>query len=118
MLAKAPAVTSIEAQMLMRDAYESTYRIHNHATDNDPLALVKHYAAEDIDAFDPLQERLEAYNNAGVLKYTGTTFDVFMQYPRYRGDSIILACLKLMKKEVEAKEEAMRRLEEEKRKGQ
>ncbi len=105
---------SIEAQMVMQDAYETTYGIHDHERQSDHLALVRKRPAEDIEAFDHTSDRLTMFHNAGVLKYTGITFDNFMDMPRHRGDTLMLACQEIGRKELEEREKAQKRLEEEK----
>lgn len=116
LLAKAPVLKSVEAQIVMQDAYETTYGIHNHELQNDHLALVRKRPAEDVEAFDYTTDRLMLYNAAGVLKYTGITFDRFMDLPRHRGDTLMLACQDIAKKELEEQAKAQQRLEEEKAK--
>ena len=115
LLKHAPALTSIEAQLVMFDAYEVTYGIFDHSKKTDMAIVLKH-EAEDIEVFDPTTERLILYHNAGVLKYTGITFDRFLELPRHRGETLMLASQELMKQELEEKRKAAAALEEEKQK--
>jgi hypothetical protein len=116
LLKVAPVISSVETQLLMRDAYETTYGIHDHARQTDDMSLIRHRPAENIDLFDPTPERMKAYHAAQVLKYTGITFDRFLDMPRYVGEMYIQSCLQLLKEEVEARQKELDRLEEEKRK--
>lgn len=118
LLAAAPVLSSVEAQLVMQDAYETTYGIHDHGLQSDNLALVRKRPAEDVEAFDYTTGRLMMYYNAAVLKYTGITFDKFMEMPRHRGDTLMVACQDLAKKEAEERERQQREMEEEKRKAQ
>lgn len=116
LLKVAPVISSVESQLLMRDAYETAYGIHDHARKTDDMALIRWRPAEDIDAFDPTPERMKAYHAAQVLKYTGIPFDRFLELPRYMGEMYIQSCMQILKDEVEARQKELDRLEEEKRK--
>ncbi len=100
----------------MYDAYETTYGIHDHGRNSDDMALIRWRPAEDIEAFDPTTERMVMFYNASVLKYSGITFDRFMELPRHRQETIALACQEVMRLELEEQKRAAERLEEEKRK--
>lgn len=113
LLKHAPQLTSVETQIVMADAYEGTYGIHDHSQKTD-LAIVRKHPAEDIEVFDPTTERLILYHNAGVLKYSGIKFDDFLNLPRHRGETIMLACQELMRLELEDKKRAAEALEKEK----
>jgi hypothetical protein len=99
---------------VLRDAYETTYGIHNHASASDDMALIRWRPSEDINVFDPTPERLKAYHACSVLKYTGITFERFLDLPRYRAEMYLISCQELLKEEIAAKEAEERRLKEEK----
>lgn len=79
-----PAMCSTNSQIILREAYETTYGIFNHdapqATKR-PLALVAFQWAEDASAGCRLYERMEQYHECSILKWFGMPWDRWIDQP-------------------------------------
>lgn len=79
-----PAMCSTNAQLLLREAYETTYGIVNHelpAVKKRPLALVAFQWPEDSTAGCRLYERMDQYHECNILKWFGMPWDRWLDQP-------------------------------------
>lgn len=76
---------STDSQLMMLDAYESTYGILRHETvpKERPLALVAMNWSEDTVNGSSLFERMQQYHDCGILKFFGIPWDRWIEQPRY-----------------------------------
>ena len=76
-------MSSIDADLALRELYETTYHLYDHnlPTEHRPLALVGRNAAEDPATFSPLHRRIDEYVELQVFEHTGMPFDQFIQLP-------------------------------------
>lgn len=80
-----PAMCSTNAQLLLREAYETTYGIVNHelpAVKKRPLALVAFQWPEDSTSGCRLYERMDQYHDCSILKWFGLPWDRWIEQPR------------------------------------
>lgn len=83
LLAKSPKIKSIEAQILLRESYETIYGIYNHDVNDPehPLALVEFHEAEDNTTGSLLHERLDMFAQKQVHKWFGISWPEFVAQP-------------------------------------
>lgn len=81
----APRLVSTDAQMVLRDKYETTYGIYNHAdpANDNPFALVMMLDSEDVITHGELHERMSQYVDCDIHKYFGLSFDAWLDQPSY-----------------------------------
>jgi hypothetical protein len=72
--------------MVLRERYEQSHGIYNHAGANDHLALVRHHWSEDAISASRLRERLEAFKDNRVYQTLGLSFKEFLEQPPYLCD--------------------------------
>lgn len=74
---------STDAQLVMRDAYETTVGIYNHNRDERerPLALVAFQPSEDTSKTSHLYERIRQFRIRNVPKHFGLSLVDFMSLP-------------------------------------
>lgn len=87
-------IVSTDAQLLLRDRYETTHGIFNHDTPgigggDHPLALVLHHWNEDTITNGVLRERVEQYLDNQIQKHFGLSIDEFLDNPTYVCDLYI-----------------------------
>lgn len=76
-------IDSISAQLLLRDAYETSYTIYNHdSEDAHPLALVSMHPKENATEYGPLYRTVYHYRLKDVNKYFGLNLHEFLSLPR------------------------------------
>jgi hypothetical protein len=94
-------LSSIDAQLVLRDQYEVKYGIYDHTREDaaHPLQLVFQHWSEDTVTNGELHERIKRYIDLDIFKYTGIPFDRFMELPTYEGRLIIDAISQKIKKE-------------------
>jgi hypothetical protein len=81
-LKAAPALCSTDASLLLRDRYETTYGICNHATAiNRPLLLIAMHDCEDSSKGSILYERLNQFAEYCVAKHFGLSLAEFLELP-------------------------------------
>lgn len=85
LIAKSPRLKSSDAQMVLRDGYETSYEIYNHADPKGehPLALVMMNWNEDPITGGALHERMTQYIDLDIQKYFGISFLEFVDQPTY-----------------------------------
>jgi hypothetical protein len=78
-----PVLNSSDVQLALRDCYETTYGIHNHASDSadQALALVALREVEDSASGGLLYERIRQHRDRQVLKYFGLNLIQFLELP-------------------------------------
>lgn len=75
---------SADSQLMMREAYETTYGIYNHDAEvakRRPLLLVAYQHAEDPFVGSKMYERMELYNERKILKWFGVPWDRWILQP-------------------------------------
>lgn len=83
LIEKAPPVVSTDAQLMLLDAYETTFGIENHEQPQKsrPLLLVAKQWAEDTGKGSHLFERQQQFYDCGILKFFGIPFDRWLEQP-------------------------------------
>lgn len=96
-LERAGALCSSDAEILMRERYETTYGICDHFnnTVDRPLALIAMQWPEDTCSGSTLYERLSQYTIYGIQKHFGLSVTEFLDLP----SDIVLYLLELGSKE-------------------
>lgn len=76
-----PRLCSTDVQLLMRDLYETTYKIFDHAHPHadHPLSLVLMHWNEDSITQGPLHERMNQYIDADIHKYFHFNFQEWIE---------------------------------------
>jgi hypothetical protein len=86
-------IGSTDAQILLREAYETTYGIYNHDSDNaHPFSLVLNSKKEDYLSFGPLYKLLVKYRLKDVNKTFGLNLKEFLSLPREFTEIILEIC--------------------------
>ena len=82
--------------MLLRDRYDTAYGICNHdLVDNErPLSLVGQHPKEENLLGSLLYERFDQFVEYDVFKYTGLSWDRFMEHEHHMCERILEKCLK------------------------
>lgn len=108
-LRASPALVSSDAQLLLRDTYETLYGIYNHEADNParPLAVMGMHAAEDAHTGSLLYERIEQFGEKEVFQFYGLNLVQFLDLPRDIGMKILETCEKLKAKKGREAEAAL-----------
>lgn len=83
LIEKAPPVVSTDAQLMLLDAYETTFGIENHEHPQKarPLLLVAQQWSEDTGKGSHLFERQQQYYDCGILKFFGIPYDRWLEQP-------------------------------------
>lgn len=78
-------ISSVDAQLVLRDQYEVTFGIYNHEQPNaeHPFALILQHWSEDTVTLGPLHGRMKQYIDAEIQKWFGLSFDKFIDQPTY-----------------------------------
>jgi hypothetical protein len=78
-----PVLNSSDVQLALRDCYETTYGIHNHASDSpdQALALVALREVEDSASGGLLYERIRQFEERQVFKHFGLNLVQFLELP-------------------------------------
>lgn len=101
-------LSSIAAAIIIQEIYDEETGIYETSTVSEgQFSLVSLHEAEDMSLADPYDRELDKYLNANVLKYTGTTWDKFLELPRDKCEKLLLRCDALANKEAEEAEAAM-----------
>lgn len=97
----APRLKSSDAQLLLRDSYETTFGIYNHEVDDParPMALMAMHPAEDSSTGSLLYERIEQFGEKQVPKWYGLSLKDFLSLPTDICIKILQECEKLRNKE-------------------
>lgn len=76
---------STNSQIILREAYETTYEIFNHdspgVSKKRPLALIAKQWAEDSNKGCSLYERMDQYHECGMMKWFGMSWDRWIEQP-------------------------------------
>jgi hypothetical protein len=90
-MAQAPKLISSDATLLLMEAYETTYGIHNHSSGDveRPLAAVAMHPPENALVGSTLYGRIEQFAEFGVAKHFGLSFSEFLDLPPYVAGRIL-----------------------------
>ena len=84
MIEKLPALSSIDARIVMHDQYEMRYGVFNHlAAHKDPLSSVAMHPCEDTFTDSKLAELCEEYALLNYHEMWGLSLDEFLRRPTY-----------------------------------
>lgn len=101
-------LSSIPAAIVIQEIYDEECGIYESSTAADgPYALVSLHEAEDMSLVDPFDREMDKYLNANVLKYTGITFERYLEFTRDKCEKLLLRCDALAEKEAKEAEAAM-----------
>lgn len=65
------------------EVFETMYGTNDHSDTSRPMSITEHSPSDDPCYYnDQLAERLKEYVNLDILKYTGLSFDEFINRPR------------------------------------
>lgn len=78
-------MVSTDAQIVLRDRYETTFNIYNHAARgaDHPFALILMNWNEDTITNGELHEKMNRYIDADIQKYFGIDFNTWIDQPTY-----------------------------------
>lgn len=101
LLKTSPQLKTSDAQLLLRDSYETMFGIYNHETAplDRELAIMAMHPAEDAHTDSLLYERIEQFGQKQVTKYFGLSLTEFLEYPRDLVFKVLEECEKLRTKE-------------------
>lgn len=86
-------IVSTDAQILLREAYETAYQIHDHDREPEhPFGLVLNRKKEDYLSFSPLYKLLTNYRLKDVNKSFGLNLKEFLSLPREYTELIFEIC--------------------------
>jgi hypothetical protein len=112
LIEKVPRLVSTDAQLLLRDRYETSYGIFNHEVKGKeagehPFALILHNWNEDVITNGPLHERIEQYLEYQILKHFGLSVNEFLDNPTFMCDLYIKIASERNRKENTMTENAL-----------
>ena len=83
-LEKLPKLNYIDAQLVMRDLYETRYGIYDHLQSNlnTPFAAVRLHKGEDTISYGLLEDVKKSYKNDGIFEIYHINFLEYLQLPR------------------------------------
>lgn len=85
MIESSPKLKSTDAQIVIRDRYETHFNIYNHAAGaNDPFGLIRKNWNEDTVSNGPLSERMQQYIDLRIHDYFKVSFDEFIDRPTWQ----------------------------------
>lgn len=76
-----PKVCSTDAQLLLMEAYETTYGIFDHDNFSRPLSLVAMHSGEENAKSSKLYERFRQFRTKNVFKHFGINLLEFLSMP-------------------------------------
>lgn len=86
-------VDRLTAQLLLREAYELTYKILPTETrKSHPFDLCLHRKQEEVEAYGRTYALLKEYRVNNVKKYYGYNFSEFLELPRHLVNEILRIC--------------------------
>jgi hypothetical protein len=85
LITSSPRLVSTDAQMVLRDRYETSFKIydHNEKAGDHPFALIMMNWNEDTVTAGSLHERMVQYIDRDIQKYFGISFNEFIEQPTY-----------------------------------
>ncbi len=102
LLAVAQPVDGFTASILAMEAYDTTFGLHSHDNDNEPLSLVTMHKKEQFVESGRLRTTMRAFRKHRVAHHYGLSLNEFLSMPRYLNRMILADC------EESEKEEAQR----------
>lgn len=81
----APKLKSAQAQLLIRDSYETTHHIfdHNSELGQDPMALIRMHWSEDMVTNGRLHQWLRKFAERNIGQIFNTSLSEFLEQPTY-----------------------------------
>jgi hypothetical protein len=85
LLERAKNMCSTDAQIALRDSYETSFGIYRHDAPNldDPFALIRMHWSEDTVTGSRLHERMSEYLDADIGKFFNLSFNEYIDNPTY-----------------------------------
>jgi hypothetical protein len=85
LITSSPRLVSTDAQMVLRDRYETSFQIYNHneKAGDHPFSLIMMNWNEDTVTGGALYERMSQYVDRDIQKYFGLSFYEFIEQPTY-----------------------------------
>ena len=92
---------SILAQLLIMEAYETTFHLynHDHQNPNEPLALVTMHDQENVVKYSRMANTIRSFRRHRVGHHFHMSLSEFLQYPRHVGRMILEDCGEAEKEE-------------------
>lgn len=81
-----PKQSSIEAQMLLLEVYQTSYGIYDHFNSdarNNPLKIVAMHPKENVIDLGPRINSMRRFMLYNVQRYTGKNYEEFISQPRH-----------------------------------
>lgn len=77
-------LTSIPAQMVLREAYDEYFGIYNHTADplRNGLGMVSHHQREDYGDYGPILHMIYRYRFYNIYQHFGLSLTEFLALPR------------------------------------
>lgn len=97
-----PKQKSIEAQMLLLEAYQTSYGIYDHFNSdarNNPLKIVAMHPKENVIDLGPKINLMRRYMLYNVRQYSGKSFEDFVALPRHEVKQWLDLCEEATKKD-------------------
>lgn len=105
-----PQDNYVYTRQLLAELYETHYGIYDHRHSTNPLASVQYNACENYIDHYLYESYLEVFLYKGVYKYTGISFDDFLDRPRFEIEKILRVVEGFRKKEASVSQGAIDRL--------
>lgn len=114
------ALDPIQARIVLRDAYETSYGIYNHDTEDPsrPMALVALHPAENVTAHSRLYNTIRRYKMYDVKTHFGYNLSEFLELPREFTKFIFDVLAEEMSKSTSKQRQALEELQQLGGKGQ
>jgi len=104
---------SILAQLLILEAYETTFRLYNHDRENpnEPLALVRLHDKENVVKYSRMANVIRSFRRHRVGHHFNMSLSEFLKYPRHIGRLILEDCGEAEKEEYQRTKQMMENYE-------
>jgi hypothetical protein len=78
-----PKLSNIDAQVLMREIYDTVYRVHDHVRQSSALALVAMHSCEQLEDDYLLRKLLTDYIDYQIYEYFHLALNEYIDMPSY-----------------------------------
>lgn len=108
------SILNTNGRLALTALYDELWGIHDHSKDDyNPFSTVGLHPAESLYGDNTIfEKRLLIYIEKGIQKYTGLTFEEFLDYPRHYQEILIRVCGKHKKKDNSSMESISKQFEE------
>jgi hypothetical protein len=92
LLAYANPVDGVMASILMMESYDTTFGLHSHEDEHEPLSLITMHPKENTLLNGKLQTTIKAFRKHRVGHHMNMSLSEFLNYPRHVTKMILKDC--------------------------